>query len=294
MELEIYSPSADGFVKEITWNHEEIKREVAERVSRYQNIVYTDDQIKDAKTDRANLRKFAEALEAKRKEIKKQCLEPYEAFEKQVKEITAIVNEPIMLIDRQIKEYEEGKREEKRAAIEAYWITLSDDGKIPEGISLAQIFNEKWLNASVDIKTVCSEIHAKLDQIEKDLHTLAEMPEFAFEAAEVYRHTLDLNKAITEGKRLVEMQKRKAEAERLRAEQEAARKAEAEAAMQNMVKAMQNTAKAANDATKATQQMAEAVQQAKQWLSFAALLSMEDAVALKDFFNSRNIEFKKI
>lgn len=282
MELEIYSPSTDGFVKEITWNHEDIKREVAERVSRYQNIVYTDDQISEAKTDRATLRKFVEAIEAKRKEIKKQCLAPYEAFERQVKEVTALVNEPIMLIDRQVREYEEGKREEKRAAIEAYWITLSEDGKIPEGIRLGQIFNEKWLNASVNIRAVCSEINARIDQIEKDLLTLAEMPEFAFEATEVYKHTLDLNKAIAEGKKLVEMQERKAEAEK---------------AMKNMAEAASSIAKAAagaKAATEAIKNFADATQPDKQWLSFAALLSLDDAMALKAFFNSRNIEFKKI
>ena len=32
----------------------------------------------------------------------------------------------------------------------------------------------------------------------------------------------------------------------------------------------------------------------KQWISFSALLSTEDALALKDFFNSRNIEFKAV
>ena len=35
------------------------------------NLVYTADQVKDAKNDRANLNKFVEALESKRKEIKK-------------------------------------------------------------------------------------------------------------------------------------------------------------------------------------------------------------------------------
>lgn len=287
MELEIYSPSADGFVKEITWNHDQIKKEVAERVSRYQNIVYTDDQISEAKTDRANLRKFVDALEAKRREIKKRCLEPYEAFERQIKEVINLVNEPIFLIDRQVKEYEEGKREEKREAIEAYWITLSEDGKIPEGIRLDQIFNEKWLNASVNIRVVCAEINARLDQIEKDLATLAEMPEFAFEATEVYRHTLDINKAIAEGKRLVEMQKRKAEAERLRAEQEAA--------MQTppATPTVRDDAEDVRRYAETTKKVADAAQP-KQWLSFAALLSTEDALALKEFFNSRNIEFKKI
>lgn len=286
MELEIYSPGADGFVKEITWNHAEIKREVAEKVSRYQNIVYTDDQISEAKTDRANLRKFVDALEAKRKEIKKRCLDPYEVFEKQVKEITSIVNQPIMLIDGQVKEYEEGKREEKRAAIEAYWITLSENGEIPEGIRLDQIFNEKWLNASVNIKTVCAEINSKLEQIKKDLATLAEMPEFAFEATEMYKDTLDLNKAIAEGRKLLEMQKRKAEAERLRAEAEAAREAEAEATATQSGTVLVPTYITDKDVIEDVG--------SKQWLSFAALLSMEDAVALKNFFNSRNIEFKKI
>lgn len=283
MELEIYSPSKDGFVKEITWNHEQIKKEVAERIQHYATMVYTEDQVKLAKADRAKLRKFVDALETKRKEIKKQCLAPYEAFEKQMKEIVGLVNEPILLIDRQVKEYEEIQKAEKREAIEAYWISLSEDAKIPEGISFAQIFNEKWLNASVSLKAVCSEIDARLEQIAKDLATLAEMPEFAFEAIETYKHTLDINHAIGEGKRLSEMQKRKAEAERLRAEQEAAVNYESSKA-----------ADPVNNVTSGSETSpADSFEEIpKQWVTFTALLSKEDAFALKDFFTARNIEYK--
>ena len=274
MELEIYSPSKDGFVKEITWNHEEIKKEVAEKVQHYATTVYTEDQMKDAKADRAKLRKFVDALETKRKEIKKQCLAPYEAFEKQIKEITAIVNEPIAMIDRQVKEYEEIQKAEKREAIEAYWISLSEDAKIPEGISLAQIFNEKWLNASVSLKAVVSEIDARLEQIKNDLATLAEMPEFAFEAIEEYKHTLDINAAIREGKRLVEMQKRKAE-------MEAAVNCE--------------SIKPAEPVNKPEITPADPVEEIpKQWISFRAYLSTADAMALKEFFTARNIKFESI
>ena len=35
MELKIYNPSDDGFVKSIEWNHEEIKSEVKEKLSFY-------------------------------------------------------------------------------------------------------------------------------------------------------------------------------------------------------------------------------------------------------------------
>lgn len=261
MELQIYSPTADGFIQSIEWNHEEIKKEVAERVKHYSALVYTEDQVKIAKADRAKLRKFVEVLENKRKEIKAQCLAPYEAFERQLKEIVAIVNEPIALIDGQCKEFEDKRKEEKREAILAYWYAVLEENKIPAGITFEQMFDEKWLNASVKMVTVCKEFNAKLERIEKDLATLAEMPDIGFEAKEIYLSTLDINKAIADGKKLVEMQKRKAEAE-----------AESK-----------RTVEATNEAIPE-----------KGWVKFQALLSVEDAAELKAFFNSRGIEYKTI
>lgn len=66
MELKIYNPQADGFLKAIDWNFEELKEEITKKSSDYLNLVYSDDQIKDAKQDRANLRKLVTALEDKR------------------------------------------------------------------------------------------------------------------------------------------------------------------------------------------------------------------------------------
>ena len=115
MELKIYSPQERDFVQVITWNNEEIKAEVAEKVQHYKSLVYTETEIKAAKADRATLNKFVTALENKRKEVKKQCMAPYEQFEAQIKEIIAIVNEHIQLIDTQIKDFEEKKKAEKLA-----------------------------------------------------------------------------------------------------------------------------------------------------------------------------------
>lgn len=269
MELKI---KETNFPEVIEFNFSEIKAEVAERVKHYSSLVYTEEQVKLAKADRAKLRKFVEALEAKRKEIKKKCLAPYEAFEKQMKEIVAIVNEPIALIDGQCQEFEDKRKAEKKEAIMAYWFTALEENKIPAGITFEHLFDEKWLNASVKMTAVCKEFNAKLEQIEKDLATLQEMPEFGFEAAEVYKATLDLNKAIAEGKRLAEIQKRKAEAA-----------AEAERMEKAAIKPTSNTAIPNGS-----------VEPEKAWVSFQALLSVEDAAELKAFFNSRGIEYKTI
>ena len=46
----------------IEWNYEELKAEIAERVQHYETLVYTDETIKEAKADRANLNKLKKAL----------------------------------------------------------------------------------------------------------------------------------------------------------------------------------------------------------------------------------------
>lgn len=110
MELKIMSPQEGGFVKEIKWNNEELKAEIAEKMQEYKSLVFTEETMKDAKADRAKLNKLKTAFEDERKRIKKLCMEPYETFEKQVKEVIALIEEPIRLIDQQIKEVEERKK----------------------------------------------------------------------------------------------------------------------------------------------------------------------------------------
>lgn len=258
MELKIISPSEDGYIKKIEWNHEELKREVSEKVEKYKDLVYSDEQIKEAKTDRANLRKFVEALESKRKELKKLCLAPYEDFEKKLKEVTTIVNEPIQMIDKQVKSFEAEQRELKRVNIESYFCGYNPF----EWLSFEKILDEKWLNASVKTEKVVEAINERIEQIKKDLETLQNLPDFSFESIEEYKQSLDINKAISEGVRLSEMQKKKAEAQ----------KAE----------------------TVKPEGKEYVLTKTKTWVAFEAELTADDAAALREFFKSRGITYKSI
>lgn len=216
MELKIYENHEQ---KEIKWNNEELKAEIAEKVKDYKNLVYTDNQIKDAKADRAKLNKLVKALEDKRKEVKKECLKPYEKFESQIKEVIAIVNEPIALIDGQVKEYDEQKKKEKQEQIEK----LFEEKNIFDWLKLEKIFDTKWLNATNSISKIESEIDEKVAKIDAEISTLQSLKEFSFEAIETYKNCLDLSLAIAEGQRLAEIQRRKEEAKK----EEEARKEQA-------------------------------------------------------------------
>ena len=49
MELKIYNPTMDNALKHIDWNFEELKKEVTEKANVYKSLVYTDENIKEAK-----------------------------------------------------------------------------------------------------------------------------------------------------------------------------------------------------------------------------------------------------
>ena len=205
MELRIMSPQEDGFVKEIQWNNEELQKEIAATMQEYKTLAFTADNIKDAKADRAKLNKLRTAFEDERKKVKKQCMEPYLKFEEQVKEILALIDEPIVLIDSQIREVEEQERAEKRKEIE----NLFQEIGFQPFITLDMIFDEKWMNKTVSLSKIEEQMKSQMYQVGHELETLRSLPEFSFEATEIYKKHLNLNQAIQEGQRLAEIQKRK-------------------------------------------------------------------------------------
>lgn len=280
MELKIYSPTADKQIEKIKWNNEEIKKEVAQKLEYYKNVVYDETEIKEAKKDRASLKKFVEALENKRKEIKKQCLAPYEEFEKEEKEIIAMFSEATLSIDSQIKNFEQAKKDKKLDEIKGLFVSA----EFPEWVSFEQIFDERWLNFSVSLKNIETQIKNAREQIDKDLEMLRILPDFAFETEQIYKRTFNVQKAITEAKTAFELQKAK---EKYEAEQKQALEEQ-----KNQDKQPVSVSMPVVEQPATTETVHEEHKRA--WLSFKANLTVDDALALKEFFNKRNIEFKSI
>ena len=286
--------------EKIAFNYEELKQELSDKVKMYETLVYTDDQIKSAKADRADLNRLKKALNDERIRREKEYMQPFNVFKAQINEIISIIDKPVSLIDKQIKAYEEQQKQEKKQKIEKHFDSIVH----PDWLTLSMIWNEKWLNTSVSMSSVLGEFDAKFEAIKRDLATLSDLPEFAFESIETYKSTLDLNRSIAEGHRLSEIQKRKAEQERIKAEQEKAR-----AEQERLRREQEERAKAAmpqatvepfvgtTESQLQYQAKEEVVQSPKEiptYVCFKALLTVSQALELKEFFESRNIEFSRI
>lgn len=278
--------------EKIDFNYEELKAELTDKVKFYESLAYTDDQIKDAKADRANLNRLKKAFNDERIRIEKEYMKPFEEFKAQINEIIAIIDKPMAVIDEQVKAFEEKRKAEKQKAIEE----LFDSIGFQNFVTLDKIQDPKWLNASVSMKSIEEQMRARMYQIGDDVFTLSQLPEFGFEATEVFKQTLDINKAISEAKRMSEIAKAKAEAEaRRKAEEEARRKAEEERKAQEQLQEQQRAAMAqAMTPPEVEEQQAEERTPQKMIVKFEAELTIDDAAALKEFFQSRNITFRAI
>jgi len=213
MQLVIYTPKEDEFIKEINFNHVEIKAELAQRLEKYKGLVYSESSIKDARSDRANLNKFKDAIETRRKEIKKQCLKPYEDFEAKVKEIVAMIDQPILAIDGQIKAFEQAKKDEKTETIKGFYADSAGD--LTELVPFNKIFNPRWLNITCKAPEIQKEITELFAKIETDLKVITELQsEYELQIKDTYLRSFDLTAALQEKKRLEEQAARLAEHKR--------------------------------------------------------------------------------
>jgi hypothetical protein len=218
MEFRMIRPTDKDILAEsarsLVFNKEEIEEYVKRQIRKYEGRHYYEHEIKEAKTDRATLNKFKEAIEGRRKEIKKRCLEPYERFEKEVKEVLELIDKPILEIDVQIKSYEEKGREEKREAIEGHYRESIGSLQVEELLPLSKIFNEKWLNATYKIGEIKNEISGTIEKFIKGLEVITSLKtEHEGQIKDKYIETLDLTVALAEKERLEEQKKRLEEVE---------------------------------------------------------------------------------
>lgn len=254
MELIIYNPQEGDFIRQIEWNFEELKKEITIRANEYVDLVYNDDQIKEAKKDRADMNKFKKALDDKRREVKKQLLDPYTEFEAQVKELIAIVDKAVSNIDGQIKGYEEQLRQQKEERCRSLYEELIGD--MDRIISFEKCFNPKWLNKTTPEKAIREEILELKERVDKELKlVMADMSPYVFEMKEEYLKAFDFSAAMSLKQRLEETEKKKA----LFEEQERQRKAQEEERLARQAREVHEAGQSADAAPKQQEDKKEKV-----------------------------------
>lgn len=219
----------------ISTNFDEIKAELSTRMEVYKELEVTEENKPERKKDIATLRKMAKAVNDKKIEVKNKFMEPYTTFEKNVKDLIGIIEEPIELIDKQVKVFEEKQAAEKKQKIQDAYNELIGD--IAEYLPLSKIYDSKWENVSVSMKSIKDEIEQAVSSTVMAVDTIKGMnSEVVAQALEQYKKDLSLANAISyinkheqmkaeilakeeQRRKEEEERKRRAEEERIREEE---------------------------------------------------------------------------
>lgn len=270
----------------LEFNYDTLKSALAARMDLYRGLVVTEDGIKAAKQDRADLNKLREAIDAKRKEVKKACLAPYNNFEARVKELTALVDAPIAAIDKQLQQYEEQRRATKRADVQA--IYEETVGELRSLLPFDKLWRDEWYNTNWSMKKIREAIVAAEGKAASDLEVLSTVESEFIEAVKLkYLEALDLNAALAERAHLQER------AAKLRQYEEQQRQVQ-----ENTTDNLQEeerakaSARGAEQAAAATQ--SEGTEENIYLLRFECQLTRAQAAALADFLKSNRISYRRI
>ena len=264
-------------------NFDELLEEISEKARVFEVMVFTEEQFAECKQVRANLNRLSKSINDERIKREKEYMKNFNVFKDQTKQLIAVIDKAVANVDKQAKAFEEQKKKEKLEAIERIWDEVINH---PEWLQCSDIFNTKWLNASVSMETVKKEIQEKVSKIETEIGIISDLPEYSFEALDYYKRTLDLGGAIAETKRLADLAKRKAaeeEAKKILADkvkgQETASEPEIEAYKERLE----------NDKAALEKGKDEGIK--RWWVNIRACVTLEQSKDIKGYFEANGIEY---
>ena len=182
-------------VGEIEFNLDALKDELKDEVAIYENLVVTEENLKESKKDLATLRKVRTELDERKKSVKKAFMEPYTKFENEVKEAFAILDKPILHIDSAVKGFEEERKARRMEEIKKIYQENIED--LADFIPLEKIFLDKWLNATSDDRDVIGVIATEKIRVRNDLNAIKALgSEIEDEVINAYKTSGTLSAAI--------------------------------------------------------------------------------------------------
>ena len=171
-DMELITRQEPGLVE--FYNFEDLKTILEAELVRYQNIAYSEDDLKEAMADQKKLKDLRKAIDDKRKEIKKIYMQPYEVVEAQTKELIALIDAPLKAIGTYLDSAKEAEKEQKRQEIRAFYDREATPlGELADALFASPSFwNPKWELKSAKAKMWQDEIREKIAQAAANLSSL--------------------------------------------------------------------------------------------------------------------------
>lgn len=165
----------------LAFNYDELKEGLQNYLSRFEELVVTEDMIKSAEADRAAINKTRDAIKRARIDIKKRA---FDAFEQKAKELETMCDKASEGIAAQLRQFEQKRLEEKQKAVceiiaDVINRTCADDVPMAQSDYWRTFCNSNWnrskgawKNSGTSLDSIQKELEAEVARVQKDAETL--------------------------------------------------------------------------------------------------------------------------
>lgn len=277
-------------------NEERLKELVDSTTDYYKSLVFTEDNITEAKNSRAELNKIAKQLDDERKKVKSGFTTPLDNFENKMNGYKKQIKEVADSIGNNLTEYEEEQRKKRLETVQAFIKEEAESfGLEAKNIS----FNNLWLNKGAftakgqltkgtkeDIEQV---VQAEAQEVQRVAEEKATVEEFANMAElEPYGWSAMIDKGLTSSEVIAQI--KKAIEQRQKEQEQLARQVEEQQQQQTTTKR--------EEPQEAKQEMQTAVKEVKEETEMEFTLHIRGKksalFALNKYMIENDIEFRKV
>ncbi|MDN6423450.1 MAG: DUF1351 domain-containing protein [Tetragenococcus koreensis] len=279
-------------------NEEKLSELVNQMASTYSSLVFTDDNVTEAKEARAELNKVAKRLDDERKKVKSGFTTPLDNFENKMNGYKKQIKEVADSIGNNLTEYEEEQRKKRLETVQA---CIKEEAE-SFGLEAKNIsFNNSWLNKGAftpkgqltkgtkeDIEQV---VQAEAQEVQRVAEEKATVEEFANMAElEPYGWSAMIDKGLTSSEVIAQI--KKAIEQRQKEQEQLARQVEEQQQQQ------QQTTTKQEEPQEAKQEMQTAVKEVKEETEMEFTLHIRGKksalFALNKYMIENDIEFRKV
>jgi len=166
MNLEVLEQVEAKFV----FNKEVITQNVMVELSRYKDLVFTEETVKDGKKCVAELNKLITALDNERKKRKSEMSKPVKVMEDEFNEIIKLIKEGIEPIKLQMDGFEEDRKVKKEEDVTTLVGALLLGAGLDQKRIVKVTFNPKWLNKTYLLSTIEEEVKELIEKLQAEQH----------------------------------------------------------------------------------------------------------------------------
>lgn len=203
----------------MSWNKDEVERNLDEMLAAYKGRVYTPESIKSAKEDRAKINKWSKQLGAALTSAKKMYMDPLNDFTSGIKEMQDKCAVAAGAIDQQVKAVEQAEKDEKASSLRLVY--RDSIGELEPLVPFERLLVPQWLNKTYDLSKATKDLRQAIEDIKSDMEAIRDTCGEDVEACTTeYLKSLSVNEAMREHNRREKSRaaQREAEAARIAAE----------------------------------------------------------------------------